>query len=366
MHARRAGFIALCALALTASAALAAERAKPKCDEDDGGLALPQGFCAFVAADGLMRARRLTIAPNGDVYVAIEGEDGGIAALRDSDGDGRLERSERFGDRGGGTGIQYQDDWLYFGSDLLILRYRLLGGALVPTLAPEIILTGLLPGLTNATRPFQVDDDGNLYVNTGPRPDECIVQNGAATSRGPALCPQREEVLRFSSDTPNQDAATQGTRYTTGMHDGMENAVRTEEGKRYAVRHERDPPAGVATATDGDDVALSAGMLGIEGDVEADDLLFYTGGMFPERYRGGAFVARGSSNGRSGYRVDFVPFADGRPAGAGEVFAESSSLTRTLRTPGDAARIGLALGPDGSLYVSDSAHGRIWRVLYGD
>jgi glucose/arabinose dehydrogenase len=367
MHARPAGILALCAVALAASAALAAERAKPACDEDDGGLTLPEGFCAFVAADGVVRARRLTVAPNGDVYVAVEGEDGGIAALRDGDGDGRLEHSERFGDRGGGTGIQYQDDWLYFGSDLLILRYRLLGGALVPTLAPEIILTGLLPGLAHATRPFEVDD-GNLYLNTASA-HECIVRDGAANSPGREQCAQQGEVLRFSADTPNQDAATQGRRYTTGMHDGIVNAMRTEDGKRYSIRHDSDPvpaPAATDAGVDAAQSGVGAGMTGFQAGADADDLLFYTGRMFPERYRGGAFVARGSSNGRAGYRVDFVPFADGRPAGADEVFAESDSAGRMLRTPGDAARVGLALGADGSLYISDSAHGRIWRVLYGD
>src|SRR5262245_40607348 len=114
--------VAPCALALALAFLLAtpvveaADKAQPRCDEDNGGVSLPDGFCAFGAANGLGRARDVTVAPTGDVYVAIDGADGGIAALRDVDGDGRLEQIERFGN-GGGSAVQYQGDHLYFGSD---------------------------------------------------------------------------------------------------------------------------------------------------------------------------------------------------------------------------------------------------------
>ena len=139
---RNRPILGICA-ALSIATAGAAERAtKPLCDEDNGGVALPPGFCALVAADGIGAPRDLTVAPNGDVYVAIDGADGGIAALRDADGDGRLEEVEHFGS-GGGSGVQYHDEHLYFASDLFILRYPLLGGLLVPRAAPEIILTAV-------------------------------------------------------------------------------------------------------------------------------------------------------------------------------------------------------------------------------
>src|SRR5262245_60049888 len=75
--------------------------ASPTCDPNNGGLTLPSGFCAMVVADGLGTARHLAVAPNGDVYVALQrgpgggrGEQappGGVVALRDADGDGRFE-----------------------------------------------------------------------------------------------------------------------------------------------------------------------------------------------------------------------------------------------------------------------------------
>jgi hypothetical protein len=83
-------FLAVCASSLSAA---------PVCDPDNGGITLPQGFCALVAADGLGTARHLAVAPNGDVFVALQGqgEMGGVMALRDTNGDGKFEVKEHFG-----------------------------------------------------------------------------------------------------------------------------------------------------------------------------------------------------------------------------------------------------------------------------
>jgi glucose/arabinose dehydrogenase len=335
----RAG-LGVCLLLASAAPAVAAGHAgKVACDEDNGGLRLPPGFCALVVADDLGTARDLTVAPNGDVYVAIDGPDGGVAALRDMDGDGRLELVERFGS-GAGSGVQYHDDHLYFSSDLFILRYPLLGGLLVPSAAPEIILTGLLP---QRTRHFEVDDDDGLYVDM----DRCETQARVSATASQEGCEREAGVWRFSADTPNQDAATQGQRYSTGRTDGIFNAVETGNGKVYAVTHRSES----AFAWPG----------------EYSDMLFYTGKLFPSHYRGGAFVATAGTQ-SGAHRVDFVSFTHGKPAGAPERFVEGFARADALRTAGDPRDrpLGLALGPDGSLYVSDSDYGRIWRIYYRD
>ena len=117
-----------------------------------------------------------------------------------------------------------------------------------------------------------------------------------------------------------------------------------------------------------------------------NDLLFYTGDAFPARYKNGAFVCfHGSWNraplNQGGYFVAFIPFGkDGMPSGNYEVFAENfaevpDKMTAgqndgagqlTLVSPGDAkARpMGLAQGPDGSLYITDSVKGNVWNVTY--
>src|SRR4030095_1522237 len=78
------------AIALVALAPLG-RAAAPACDPDNGGLKLPDGFCAAVVADDLGPARHLVAAPNGDVFVSVNnerGKPGGGVARRRNDGDG--------------------------------------------------------------------------------------------------------------------------------------------------------------------------------------------------------------------------------------------------------------------------------------
>src|SRR5438105_402349 len=80
--------------------------APPACDPDNGGIKLHDGFCATVAADNHGPARHLTVASNGDVYVAIQQnrtDTAGIVALRDTDGDGKFDQKELITAGGGGT-----------------------------------------------------------------------------------------------------------------------------------------------------------------------------------------------------------------------------------------------------------------------
>ena len=102
-----------------------------------------------------------------------------------------------------------------------------------------------------------------------------------------------------------------------------------------------------------------------------NDLLFYSGDMFPSRYKNGAFIAFHGSTNRSpypqaGYVVGFIPFNKDIPSGDLEIFADGFSGVDIIKEMKDASYrpMGLAEGPDGSLYISDSKKGKIWRVLY--
>jgi mono/diheme cytochrome c family protein len=97
--------------------------------------------------------------------------------------------------------------------------------------------------------------------------------------------------------------------------------------------------------------------------------LFVTNSKFPAAYRKGMFVAFHGSWNRApapqgGYNVVFQPMADGKASGNYVVFADG--FAGAVKEPGRAAfrPSGLASGPDGSLYISDDVHGRIWRVTY--
>ena len=123
----------------------ASAEARPTCADDNGGIALPAGFCASVFADNLGHVRHLSVAENGDVYAntwssrytSFGNAPGGfVVGLRDADRDGRAELTERFGtihipdEAGGGTGIAIFDNALYVETDAQIVRYHLSGGSL--------------------------------------------------------------------------------------------------------------------------------------------------------------------------------------------------------------------------------------------
>jgi glucose/arabinose dehydrogenase len=102
-----------------------------------------------------------------------------------------------------------------------------------------------------------------------------------------------------------------------------------------------------------------------------NDVLFYSGDQFPEKYRGSALVAFHGSWNRApleqkGYFVAFVPFEDGKPTGTHEALAEGFAGVSKIESPGDAAHrpTGLAEAPDGTIIVSDSNTGKLWRIFY--
>ena len=98
--------------------------------------------------------------------------------------------------------------------------------------------------------------------------------------------------------------------------------------------------------------------------------MFYTGTQFPRTYQGGAFVAFHGSWNRAplpmaGYNITFVPFAGGKP-GKYEVFADGFTGKPQIMRPNEAAARpgGLAMAPDGSLYVTEDVKGKVWRIMY--
>ena len=392
------------------------------CDEDNGGIQLPEGFCAIVVADSLGRARHLTVRDNGDVYVALRrsADEGSIVALRDTDDDGRADIVAHFGEAGG-TGIQLRGDYLYFAPDTLIMRYPLAEGELLPSGPPETVVSGFPRQRQHAVKPFEFDEAGYLYVNIGAPANAC--QDSTRTPGSPGLdpCPLLENyggVWRFRADEVGQTRDA-GYRYATGIRNGVANAWNPFTRKLYVAQHGRDDlhrlwpdlytdslsrelPAEELFVVedssnfgwpycyydqiqgrkllnpeyggDGQRVDRCADaadpILAFPGHWAPNDLLFYTGGHFPERYQGGAFLAfHGSWNrapDQKGYKVVFIPFKGEEITGDYEVFADGFTGAETLVSPGDARYrpMGLALGPDGSLFITDSVQGRVWRVIY--
>lgn len=116
---------------------------------------------------------------------------------------------------------------------------------------------------------------------------------------------------------------------------------------------------------------FSVPIIGFPGHWAPMDILFYEGSQFPERYKDGAFVAFHGSTDRSpysqaGFIVCFVPFKSGAATGDIEVFADGFTGIDTVVNTSDAKYrpMGLAEGPDGSLYIVESNQGKIWRVMF--
>ncbi|MFO7669856.1 MAG: PQQ-dependent sugar dehydrogenase [Bacteroidales bacterium] len=393
-------------------------------DPDHGGLVLPPGFAALKVVNDLGPARHLDVADNGDIYVALNNmsKGSGAVALRDTTGDGRADVISYFGSVSG-TGIRLHKGFLYFGADTAIVRYPMPTGSLVPDENYQVVASGFPNEHQHEAKPIDFDLDGNMYVNVGAPANACMEQMRTRGSPGMDPCPILEYaggIWRFNDDKLNQDQLAEGFRYVTGIRNCVALRWNPVANKLYAVMHGRDqlnqffpelydeqasadlPAEEFLMLDEGADFGwpycyydpfsrskVLAPEYGGDGAVTArcesktdpimafpahtapNDLLFYTGDQFPERYRNGAFIAFHGSWNRSpleqeGYYVVFVPMENGLPSGEWEVFADGFSGMETVMNPGDAKHrpVGLAMGPEGSLYISDSRKGTIWRVIY--
>jgi mono/diheme cytochrome c family protein len=112
-------------------------------------------------------------------------------------------------------------------------------------------------------------------------------------------------------------------------------------------------------------------MVGFPGHFAPNDLKFYRDDQFPDYYRNGAFIAFHGSTIRNpypqaGYFVSFIPYQNGVFSKEWDVFANGFTVVDPVINTNDSnyRPVGLAVGPDGSLYISDSVEGKIWRVMF--
>jgi len=405
--------------------------ALPPGSPDNGGLALPDGFEAVVLHDGVGRARHLAVTEDGVVYVKLRVPNPkGLVALRDTSGDGRADDVEVFGDYSDtgdyGTAMRIHDGYLYFSTAGEVYRQRIMPGRLVPTGDVQLILThnykASRQSYEHIAKPVSFDDRGHMYVPFGAPGDSCQEVNRRPASPGQDPCRELEWQAGIWQFDANRQGQTErdGRRYATGIRSVVAMAWNRQVGQLYALQHGRDdlyrswsqfysrwqsavlPSEEFFKVTDGfdggwpyyyydqmqgkkllnpeyggDGMKVARGselekpLVGFPGHWAPNDLLFYDGDQFPERYRRGAFIAFHGSTIRmpysqAGYFVAFVPFEVGEPSGPWEVFADGFAAVDPIGNTSNAAArpMGLAQGPDGSLYVSDSINGKIWRVMY--
>lgn len=359
---------------------------------------------------------------------------GGTVGLRDTDKDGKADIISYFGDYkdqgGSACCVTIQDGYLYTSTVRKIYRNKLTPGKLVPETETETVLTDTDKNVVqnwHTTKPIVFDHQGNMFVPFGAPNNACQDMSkygpaGIPNGKGLDPCPDLKThagIWRFNTD---ETGLTQedGDKFATGIRSVVGMRWNPMDNHLYALMHGIDnfhtrypdrysswqaallPAEELLKVTEGSNFGwpyayydqmqgknvLQPGYggdgkkvgrarkfdepaMGFPGHWAPEDLLFYQGDQFPERYKKGAFIAFHGSTDRSpypqaGYFVCFVPFKKGEPTGEWEVFADGFARVDTVVNTSDAVYrpMGLAEGPDGSLYISESNKGKIWRVMF--
>lgn len=388
----------------------------------NGRLGLPAHFAAKVVSEKAGKARHLVVGKDGTIFVKLKRlEEGhGILALKETAQEGKAEKVRSFGTYGG-TGIAFYKDFLYASSDSAVYRYPLVAGV-VQTDKEQLIVKGLPGESGHGAKSITFDDQGKMYVNIGAPSNACQEQDRVKGSVGMDPCPLLETtggVWQFDAENANQ-TQKDGIRYATGIRNAVALEWDAESKQLFALQHGRDqlfqlypdlfdakqsaelPSEEFLLVKNGSDFGWpycyndhfqhkkilapeyggdgkkmgrcegkDTAIMVFPGHWAPNDLIFYHGNQFPARYKNGAFIAFHGSWNRApltqgGYFVAFVPFAKGKPSGPWEVFAEGFAGGPEIKSPNDAKSrpMGLAEGPDGSLYISDSVKGKIWKITY--
>lgn len=399
------------------------EKNLPEPDPNNAGLKLPDNFGAIVTADNLGSGRHMAVNDNGDLYVKLRKvkNDHGIIALRDNDGNGIMDEQKEFMPYGG-TGIAIHNGYLYCSSDSNVYRYQLKKDELVPSSDMELIATGFPKQGPHATKPMTFDNEGHMYVTVGApvNAGEALAFSVESEGIDPSPYIERQAgIWQFDENKPNQNQQ-EAYHYAIGVRNALAMDWNFKTNALYAVNHGRDQLSGfwprVFTLEQNADLPaeqfikinkdqdygwpycyydhflnkqmlspefggdgkmtgqcenIEAPLLSLAAHAAPNDLIFYTGNMFPKRYKNGAFVALHGSWNRVpypqvGYSVVFIPFKNGKPTGAFEEFATGFAGKEEVKAPTEAKYrpTGLAQGPDGSLFIVDSIKGRVWRIYY--
>jgi len=350
---------------------------------------------------------------------------GFLVALHDTTGAGKADMNERFGEtvqRGGagGTGIGLYNGSLFAEINDKIVRYKLRTGSIVPQGPAVPIVSGLPLGGDHPMHPFAIDSDGSLYIDVATATNACQLQNRSPQSAGIDPCTELETrggIWRYDANKINQ-AFSPAERFATGIRNaegfGIDSAGRifvTQHGRdqlrtnwpdRYKPEEEATLPAEellllkqgadygwpecyydglegklvLAPEYGGDGgkkvgpcAAKSAPIAAFPAHWAPNAMALYDKRQFPAHYRHGVFIAFHGSWNRApypqgGYNVVFQGLSGDQASGRCEVFADG--FAGAVKSPDQAAHrpSGVAVGPDGSLYVSDDVRGRIYRIVY--
>ena len=357
--------------------------------------AMPQtlpGFQVQLYASNLQQPRLIRTAPNGDLFVA-ESYAGQIKVLRGVNPDGTAQKTEVFATKlRMAFGIAFyplgpNPQWVYIANTDSVVRFPYQNGDLKArgnqeVIVPDISGGGRLRGGGHWTRDIAFSKDGKkMYVSVGSRSNNDDTDNNPREQ-------DRADVLEYNPDGSGFRLYAYGIRNAVGI------AVHPETGQLWGSVNERDElgdnlvPDYITHIQDGGfygwpwfymggyqdpkhkgkhpelkDKVITPDVL-LQPHFASLEMVFYEGKQFPAEYHGDIFAAEhGSWNRkrRTGYEVIRVPLKDGRATGEYEDF-----LTGFVTPEGKVwgRPVGVAIGNEGDLYVSDDGSNSIWRVSY--
>jgi glucose/arabinose dehydrogenase/mono/diheme cytochrome c family protein len=349
---------------------------------------------------------------------------GFLVALQDKSGTGKADVIERFGETvqsggAGGTGIGIYKGSIYAEINDRIVRYSLPADSIVPSASADTIVSGLPLGGDHPMHPFIINAEGSMFVDVASATNSCQLKNRTLKSPGANPCTELETrggIWRYDANKTNQTFSP-ADRYATGIRNAEGFAI-DSSGRVFVTQHGRDQlhtnwpdfykPDQEATLPseellllkpngdygwpecyhdafvqklvlapeyggDGKTIGVCASKIGAAAVLPAhwapNAMVHYDQKQFPARYRDGVFIAFHGSWNRApypqgGYNVVFQPLAGDHATGQCEVFADG--FAGAVKSPAKAEHrpSGLAVGPDGSLYVSDDIRGRLYRIVY--
>ncbi|MBS1790336.1 MAG: sorbosone dehydrogenase family protein [Acidobacteria bacterium] len=349
-------------------------------------LEVPAGFNVEVFSEGdYQEPRWIKQGPNGDLFLT-DSRKNEIYLLRDTNKDGKIDNTtERFVFATGlyrpfGMAIQKvgAQTYFYIGNTNAVIRYKYQIGQTRLEGEPEK-LVDLLPG-GHWTRDILFSKDGKkMYVS-----------HGSASNVNEGEPEIRAAINEYNPDGTGHRVFAFGIRNPVGLTWNPAN------GEMWTAVNERDllgddlVPEYATSVKEGGFYGWPDSYMGsnvdprvknprmdlvkraivpdvlIEPHAAALGIVFYTARMFPAAYQGGAFVSlHGSWNrkNRTGYKVIYIPFKNGKPEGGYENFL-------TGWVPDEAGPevwgrpVGLQVIQDGSLLVVDDGGKKIWRVTY--
>jgi glucose/arabinose dehydrogenase/mono/diheme cytochrome c family protein len=350
---------------------------------------------------------------------------GFLVALQDTTGAGKANVNERFGESvqsggAGGTGIGLYKDSLFAEINDKIVRYALSAGSIVPKAPAVPIVTGLPLTGDHPMHPFIIDNDGSMYIDVATATNACQTKNRIPQSPGIDPCTELETrggTWRYDANKTSQ-VFSPAERFATGIRNGEGFGIDAAD-HIFVTMHGRDQlhanwpqfyrPEEEATQPAEELLLLRRGgdygwpecyFDAIQGKLvlapeyggdggkkvgpcatklapiaafpahwAPNAMALYDKQQFPEHYRKGVFIAFHGSWDRApypqgGYNVVFQALAGERASGRCEIFADG--FAGAVTSPGEAQHrpSGLAVGPDGALFVSDDVRGRIYRIVY--